>query len=445
MKMKRRKDMVLFPLCQGKYRKSQILFILDGILINAAVTITNNVFLSGYMVTLKADDFLVGILNSSPTWSLLISLFSFLILERMERRKTLLVVMNIVSRILICSVVYLPFLIKDGTTLLYLTAIMTITGNLIWSIFGVGVMVWMISLLPNNQDKNRYIYLRMFFLRISFTVFSLAMGLVLDLFNKSLTGFVVVFSVSLLLSAIDAVLLMNTYEPANKVDKTAKTFDMDCFLEPIRNKEYRKYLIFVFCLYFCLCLSSSFTPLFQIRYLELDYSFLSVINTISYITMVLSTQIWNRVELKMGLPFVLSLTAVFMASEFFFYGFMTQKTVFLLLITPFLAGIGNSGFNVATVNYRYSIIPEDSHKTIYEGWYGAVMGLSALLGPTAGNLIRHMLPSFQNDVFQFSGFQIMYLVSFASALAVIYLMFSRPFKPLSVRVARKMSGGRGPL
>ena len=78
--MKRRKDMVLFPLCQGKYRKSQILFILDGILINAAVTITNNVFLSGYMVTLKADDFLVGILNSSPTWSLLISLFSFLIL-----------------------------------------------------------------------------------------------------------------------------------------------------------------------------------------------------------------------------------------------------------------------------------------------------------------------------------------------------------------------------
>jgi MFS family permease len=432
--MKRVKDMVLFPLCQGEHRKSQILFIFDGILINAAVTLTNGVFLSGYMVTLKANDFLVGILNSSGTWALLISLFSFLIFERMERRKILMVTMNIASRVLTCAVVYLPFLIHDNTILLYLTSIMVIAGNMIWSIYSVGVMVWMINLLPNNQTKNRYIYLRMLFLRISFTVGTLIMGLVLDAFNKSLTGFVIVFSVSLVLSIADGIVLMNTYEPVNKIDKSAKKFEMKWFLEPVRNKEYRQFLVFMFGFFFCLYLSSSYTPLYQIKYLDLDYSFLSVINTISYINMILGTQLWNRVESKKGLHYVLGLTALFMTAEFFLYGFMTQKTIFLLFITPFLAGIGNSGFNVATVNYRYSIIPEDGHKTIYEGWYGAVLGLSALLGPIAGNLIRQMLPHVESPMFQYSGFQFMYLISFALAAIVIYLMFYRRGKKRQERL-----------
>lgn len=423
--MKRLKDIVLFPLCQGEHRKSQILFIFDGILINAAVTITNGVFLSGYMVILQANDFLVGILNNSGTWALIISLFSFLVYERMERRKAMMIAMNIASRVLICSIVYLPYLIKNNTLLLYLTATMVIAGNLIWSIYSVGVMVWMISLLPNSNIKNRYVYLRMLFLRISFTAANLVMGLVIDAFNKSLAGFVIVFSVSLALSLADAAVLMNTYEPANRIDRTAGKFELKWFLEPVRNREYRRFLLFMFSFFFCLYLSSSFTPLFLIKYLELDYSFLSIINTIAYINMILGTQFWNRIESRKGMHYVLGLTALFMAAEFFLYGFMTRKTTFLLFISPFLTGIGNSGFNVATVNYRYSIIPEDGHKTIYEGWYGAVLGLSALLGPTAGSLIRQLLPVIESPIFQHSGFQFMYLISFALATGVIYLMFFR--------------------
>jgi MFS family permease len=423
--MKSLRNRVFFPLCQGENRKSQILFIFDGILINAAVTITTGFFLSGYMVALKADDFLVGIVNSAPTWSLIISLFSFLIFERMEKRKTLLITMNMVSRFFKCSIVYLPFLIKDNTTLIYLTALMAIISNLIWSVYSVGVTVWMISLLPNNQRKSRYIYLRMFWLRVSFTVFSLAMGLLLDLYNKSLTGFLIVFTVGLILSLADAIVLMNVQEPINKVRKANKKLEINLFLEPLKTKDYRQFLLFIFSFYFSLSLSSSFTSLYQIRYLELNYSLISIIYTVSYINMIIGTRLWDRIETKKGQYFVLSTSALIVASEFFIYGFMTQKTLLLFLITPLLAGIGNSGFNVATVNYRYSLMPEDGHKTIYEGWYGAAMGLGSLLGPTAGSMIRNSIPSFTNSVFQYSGYQIMYLVSFVLASFAVYLKFFR--------------------
>ncbi|HCS73061.1 MAG TPA: hypothetical protein DIW17_04210 [Clostridiales bacterium] len=419
------RNRVVFPLCQGEHRKSQILFIFDGILINAAVTISTGFFLSGYLVTLNANDFVVGILNSSPTWSLLISIFSFLVYEKMEYRKPLLITMNIISRLLKCSIAYLPFLVKNSSVLLHLTALMIIVSNLIWGFYGVGVTVWMINLLPNDHTKSRYIYLRMFCLRISFTIFSLVMGFVLDYFNKSLKGFVIVFSVSLILSIADAVVLMNAHEPKNKVHKAARKFEMDWFLEPLKAKEYRHFLIFIFAFYFSLSLSSSFTSLYQIKYLELNYSLISVIYTVQYITMIIGTQLWSRIESKKGIYFVLGVSALFLSTEFLIYGFMTQRTLFLLLFTPLTAGIGNSGFNVVTVNYRYSLIPEDGYKTIYEGWYGATMGLSSLLGPTVGSLIRNLIPSFTNSVFQYSGFQIVYLVSFILASLAVYQKFFR--------------------
>ena len=93
-------------MCTGEYRRSQINFILDGILVNAAIILTSGMFLSGYLVYLEAPDFLVGLLNNAGAWALIISLFSFMIYERMENRKALLITLNIVSRVLICSIVY---------------------------------------------------------------------------------------------------------------------------------------------------------------------------------------------------------------------------------------------------------------------------------------------------------------------------------------------------
>jgi len=95
-----------------------------------------------------------------------------------------------------------------------------------------------------------------------------------------------------------------------------------------------------------------------------------------------------------------------------------------LLVTPFFAGIGNSVFNVATVTYRYTTIPE-GQKTIYEGWYGAVFGPSALLAPVAGSFILNRLPAV-NGVIIINKLQIRYMISYILSLTAIGAMFFRP-------------------
>lgn len=407
-------------MCTGEYRKSQIFLLLDGILINAAVILTMGVFLSGYVVFLGGSDFMVGILNNSNTWAAFVALFSFLIYENKERRKKLLISLNICARLLLCSIVFLPMVIKSNTIVLTVVSVMVILANVLWGIYNVGATVWLINILPQDKRKNGYIYFRMLLLRISFTISTIVMGFVLDWFHKSYTGFLVVFGTSLVLSIADVLILMNVDEPLNKVDKDRK-FTVDMFLEPVKNQRFRLFLIFIFMFYLCLGIATSFTPLYQIRYLKLDYSFISIINVISYVALIMFTGFWGRVEVKKGLRFVFKITALFVICEILIYSFLTRNTIYLLFLSPIVSGIGYSGFNVSIMTYRFDIIPK-TNKTIYEGWFGAVMGISMLIAPVVGSGLLKSLPNFSSAVYKNSNFQLLYLISFILTGIVIYLM-----------------------
>jgi Major Facilitator Superfamily. len=417
------KTPVLFPLCSGEYRKSQLLFIFDGIFINAATVLTTGVFLSGYIVYLNGSDFLVGILNNSATWASVVAVFSYLIYERMKKRKTLLVVLNIISRFLVCAIIFLPLVCKNNNLALTALTVMVISGNVIWSFYSIGITVMMISML-SKESRNQYIYVRMFWLRISFTIATISMGFILDLFNRSYTGFLIVFVTSLVLSIADAIVIMNIKEPEYVMEKTVK-FNPSTFFEPMINRKFRSFLIFVFFLYLSLTISSSFTNLYLIRYMKFDYSFISMINVISYILMIVCTKVWGRVEKNKSLNFVMSITPLFMIGEYVVYSFLTSRTYFLLYFAPIISGIGNSGFNIALVTHRYELMPENS-QTIYEGWFGAVYGLSMLISPVIGSSIMGRLPVLHNSVYQYSSFQLLYLISSILAIGVVYMMFFYP-------------------
>jgi hypothetical protein len=70
----------------------------------------------------------------------------------------------------------------------------------------------------------------------------------------------------------------------------------------------------------------------------------------------------------------------------------------------------------------------EKNRTVYEGWFGAVMGLSMLVSPVIGNFIMNRLPVLNNIVFQHSKFQFMYILSFMLAIIVMLLTFKGPDK-----------------
>lgn len=423
--IKLRKIHLFSSVCFGENEKSQILFIFDGIFVNAATILTTGVFLSGYIVNLKGSDFLVGVLNNSSIWASIASVFSFLLFERMKRRKRLLLALNAFSRFLICSSVFVPMIFSNRATVLTVVAMMIIIGNVVWGFYNIGITVMMIGLLQ-NENRSQYIYVRMFWLRVSFTLTTIIMGFVLDLFNKSYTGFVVVFVISLIFSIADVLVLAYVDEPQYRVDKEVK-FDSPMFFEPVKDKKYRRFLMFIFLFYLFTTAATSFTPLYQIRYLKLGYGFISSINVITYLLMIACTRFWSRIERCRGVGAVIKFTAVFAVAEVFIYAFLTNNTLYLLFLSSIVSGIGYSGFNAATLTYRYELMPERD-KTIYEGWFNAIYGLSTLISPVIGSILMNNVYDVHNAVFKNGRVQLLYLFSALCAGFIVYLMLYRKSK-----------------
>lgn len=406
------------------------MFIIDGVLINAALVLTAGIFLSGYIVFLEGSDFLVGLLNNSLTWASIAALFSFLIFERMKRRKKFLLTLVVASRLMVCSTIFLPLIFGRGPVTISIMTVMVIAGNVLWGVYAVGANVWMMGSFSRDV-RNEFVYKRIFWLRISFTLFTIVMGFILDWSGKSYTGFLIVFITSIVLSLADVVVLFYIKEPVNVISVNFK-FNPKVFFEPFTGKTYRRFLLFIFLFYSSLTISSSFTPLYLIRYLKFDYKFISVINVITYVFMILCTSLWSKFERKKGLMFVFKITGLIAILEFLIYGFLKNDTYFLLYLAPVFSGVGYSGFNVAIFNYRYELMPE-CNRTVYEGWYGAILGLSMLISPVIGNFVMNRLPVLQNAFFQYSKFQFMYIISFILATGVVLLVLKNPSKPAEVQ------------
>ena len=422
---------------RGKYTKSQLLFLLDAVFSNAALVLTMGFFLSGYIVLLKGSDFITGLLNSSITWSSIIALLSILVFERRKKRKNLLITLNAVSRALVCSIIFLPLIFKDNDLILYMAVVMVLVGNLLYGFYNIGMTVWMINLLP-KESRNNYIYTRMFWLRISFTLVTVVMGFVLDFLKKSYAGFLIVFAFSLVLSIIDIIVLTKIEEPESDQENRPKlTFSK--FFDPLRSGPFRSFLVFIFLFYLTLTMSSTFTPLYLIKYLKFDYGFISGTTVFSYFIMIVCTKFWAKVQLRKGQVFVLKITAIIIILEYLINSFLRTETYFLLFLAPIFSGIGNSGFNTSIFAYRYELIPEDN-RTIYEGWYCAILGISVLIAPLLGSMLMNRLPVIQNAVYQHSNFQLLYLISFLTCAITIFVTFFIPSK-FSLMVKKEIRTG----
>ncbi|MDD5604172.1 MAG: MFS transporter, partial [Eubacteriales bacterium] len=368
------------------FSRDSMLFVADAVLINSAYALTAGMVLSGFVLFLGGNDFITAIINNSMNYSTILCIFSFLIFERVSKRKNLLLSMNFVSRALMFGVVFLPHIRAGRGSLLAILAGMVILSDIIWSIYRVGWIVWMMNILE-PEHATRFVYFRMFALRIGISLATLASGIILDYFNKGYTGFVIIFSASFAMALADLLILRKIREDEYKKDVESPPSTLRSLLfQPAANMEYRSFLIFMLLFYLFETMASSFTPIYLIKYLEFDYGFISLINVFTIVMMIIANRIWQRVEIKNGYRFVLGITAFIVASEMLVLSFLTKNTYYLLFLSALVRGIGFGGFNVSIFTYRFALMPK-SGKTLFEGWFYFMSGVGMLAAPFAGSAI----------------------------------------------------------
>ena len=402
------------------YNRDQKLFIGEAMLLNSANVITGGAFLSGLLLLLGASDFLVGLVSSSAAWSLVLSLASSALVERVADRKRLLFWSLLAFRMLTTLPVLLPLALGHGAPTALLASALIVLGNMIFSVFNTGFPVFMMDSLPMEGRAN-YIYMRMFWLRIAYSVTFLAMGVLLDALNKSYLGFAIVFLTAMAIGIADNCVLVRIQGAAPSPRGGGSL--LQSLLHPLKNRRYVQYLAITFLFFFFLAMSSSFTGLYQLKYLKLSYLFITVITIANFAIVIGTTHLWARLQQRIGMLRVLVLGMALIALEFVVYGFLTPQTLGLIVLSPILAGAGGGGYWACTLPYRYSLMPDEG-KTAYEGWFGTVFGAAGLLGAVVGGYLQRVLPVIDTSWMRFSVFQVAYLISAALALGTVAIFWA---------------------
>lgn len=401
------------------YTKNQKLFILEGIFTNIMIVFTTASFLTGFLVSIGMSDYHIGLMNTSATWSSIVALASIFLYQKIRRVKPFLVTIYFISKALLCFIVVVPF-ITDASSIIQNTVMaMIIIGNILTAVYNVGYNVWLMNSIDRN-GRTKYVYDRILYIRIFYLIALVISGFLMDYLESNPFGFAIIFMAGFAFSLVSFITMLRTEEPKELKPRSHKISFQE-FIAPFRDKPYLKFLCFIFLYYISLTTSSCFTGVFLLKYLGISYMAYSGINVLTFIAQILTSKFWSRIEHERGALFVIKIAGLIAISEFLFYGFMTHSTLFFLFLTPLLSGVGNSGYTVAIFTYRYELMPETNEEP-YEAWFNGFIGIATLIAPMIGSFLCGILPDFQNAVYEFSDFQILYLASYLCATAAVLLL-----------------------
>lgn len=398
-------------LLDNPFKKSQDFFILQGTVATIFSLLTSGTFLSGFAVYLGASDEVISFFSIMPIICGVFLLFGSIFLEKLHKKKKAVITLIILSRSTLCSIVAIPLFVPQGIRHLVMLAV-TIVAFSLQAMSGVIINKWFISVVPENI-RGRYFAVRQFFALAVSVILPMFTGLFMDSVNDKYTGFVVLYTLGIVAMAIEVYAYRNIDEPAVDYMGKGKTNFADIFRLPLKNKEFLSYVLTLSILYFILYFSCSFTSAYLIKYLKMPYIIINLIGIFPAVLQMLMIRVWGVFCDKYGHKFVMNTSIWFFAGELFIWA-IAPKAYFLYLIpfACFFSAAANSGFTIGAFNRRYMIIPEKG-RIIYDGFYSAVIGISLIIAPLLGGLVKTTIASskFISSHIEFGEFRILYMIT----------------------------------
>ncbi len=371
----------------GEMQKVRALFIIEACIGTALFNLATGAFLAGFAVSLGASDWLCGLLGVIPMMAGMAQIFSPLILERVKDRRPVVASFLSLHKVLLCTVVLIPLLISNTSArlvaLLVFLLLSFFSCNIIWP----GYSTWLTS-VTSEETRGRFFGIKDSYALTVNTIVLLIMGFVLDSFkrpgNKSpdFEGFVAVYSVAAVLAVINIFILFKLRGPETQPSITPIKL-RDCFTKPLADKGYLKLVVFFSLWNFGLNIGAPFLPVYQVKYLNLDYKYIMILNLLYNITMVISVRFWGRYADRTSWVHSSVLSVGVLAITHFLWVFISGDFLYLLPLVFITNGIAFGGINISLFNLPFLFAPQEN-KTIYLGFNAALGGVSGLAATLLG-------------------------------------------------------------
>jgi MFS family permease len=374
-------------------------FVLEGCLANAIFTLTSGAFLVGYASYLGANEQFNGIIVALPLLANIIQLFSPLVFEKLSRRRPLIVALCLFYRTLLCLMMFIPFVTDSKPARLLILGGMYFLAYCAAGFLTPAAASWIISLVPDKL-RGRYFGLRDMCILASAAVLSLVIGRVLDLFKSNrqdYLGFVVVFSVALVITLFNVLTLKRIREP--EVKPYDQNLDIKGLISiPLRDKQFRKVVLLNILWNLSVQFSLPFFSVYMVNGLKLSYTYIMVIGIILSCVQSYSARIWGRISEKKSWEFTTVASMAVLGVVHVTWSFINHNTYFVII--PFvqvLAGIGWAGVNMSLFNIQFKYAPQEG-RTVFIGFNAALAGAAGFFSALMGSFVVGALSGIKIDI-----------------------------------------------
>lgn len=374
--------------------------------------LAGGVFLSGYLIYLQVPDKLLSYVTSAQMICGILMVFLVSWLDKKSQRRKLMISLCMLSRFFQISIIFAPWLFP-GRARPYIVALFLFMGSAVAAANDIVFNTWFAAVIPNSI-KGRYYSLRQRIgVVVSLTV-SLLASMVLDFFGDSeYKVFAVIYGIAFLLTICE-IRAIRKIEDVRLEPSAEKLHLWDVVRVPASNRDFMWYMLLCGLLYLFWFLSTTFNSIFQLKYLQMSYTYINVVGAVRYfLQLFFFYKMWGMICDKIGNSFALFCSILFHIIDCILWSMLSSSTVqFIYPLINILGAVGQTGFAVALFNRRYELIPQKG-KVIYETFFSATIGITVLISPFFGGLLRDFFAETAIAQIEFGNIRAVYLVSAA--------------------------------
>jgi MFS family permease len=412
-------------LSEAQVNKGLGLVIKDGLAAEAMTVLTGGTFLVALALQLGASNLQIGLLAALPTLTNVFQLLAIWLVQRFKNRRAISVVCSLLARIPLLIVGILPLIFSAATSIQVLIFFLFF-HYMFGSIAGASWNSWMKDLVP-EQKLGAFFSNRSRLTQTLNVLVSLVLALILDYVkghypSSELTVYTIMFIGGGLLGLGGVYILSRTPEPVSNLN--AENLGA-LFIRPLKDKNFRRLLVFNSTWSFALNLATPFFTVYMMKTVGLPLSYIIGFGVISQFAGIFSIKIWGRYSDKYSNKTIISIAAPVYIACILGWAFVSLPSLMgiqiaMLILINVLTGVATSGINLAITNIGLKLAPSDS-AIAYISVKNMTVAFVSALAPLSGGWLADRMSSFQVNwhSLEISNWNILFLT--AGILAIVAL------------------------
>ncbi|HBT38599.1 MAG: Major facilitator superfamily MFS_1 [Thermotoga sp. 50_1627] len=375
---------------------------LEGVASTLYILLTQGAIFTGLAIAFNLDEFLIGLTASFPMIAQIFQILSPLVVEKFPRRRTLVNLFNLLSRLpWTFLLVFLAFEKRNPTFFVLIFAVSQIFGTLAGNAWTSLVR----DLIPESE-RGTFFGRRNVYVSLTSLVFFYVYSLLIDQLKDPL-GYQLAIAIGMFGTFLSFWAMLKVPEVPLKSSSASAEVKF-----VFQDRNFMKLCLFYFVWNVVIAFTSPFFSYHLLKNLQVPFSYIGFTGVLSSVVAMIFYFIWGRLSDNIGHKSV-AMVGVFIVSflppMWFFMNTFTYR--YLMIADAVITGIGWSAINLSFPTLPMEVAQSSS--SAYFATYAALGGVGGLIGALSGGTIAKLLSDVHlgTSNLPIYGIQLMFLAS----------------------------------